>query len=95
MDIHHDTSLKFVLEDDSIPSTSRARICYCLGKGVGLWLVVRPSICSFRIAHFTFTSTLHFRLRLIQPLASSLITCECGHRLDAFGTDLVCCPFGN
>jgi len=44
MDIHHDTSLRFILEDDSISSTSKACIHSCLGKGAWLWLVVRPSI---------------------------------------------------
>jgi hypothetical protein len=62
MDIHHDTSLRFILEDDSISLTSRACICSCLGKGVGLWLVVRPFISLFCIAHFTFTSALLFVL---------------------------------
>jgi hypothetical protein len=57
-------------------------------------LVARPSICSFCITHSTFTSTLHFRLNLIQPLASGCFTCECEPELDAFGTHLACCPFG-
>ncbi len=76
MDIHQDTSLRSILEDDSISFTSRTRMCFCLGKGSGLWLVVRPSICSFHIAHFTFTSTLHFHLNLIHLLASSFLTCD-------------------
>jgi hypothetical protein len=94
MDIHHDTSFRSILEDDSISSTFRARIQFCSGKGVGLWLVVRPSICLFHITHIIFTLTLHFHLGLIQPLASSFLTCECGHRLDVFGTHLICCLFG-
>jgi hypothetical protein len=65
MDIHHNTSLMFILEDDSISLASVAPICSCFGKGVGLWLVARPSICLFRIAHFTFISTLHFCLDFI------------------------------
>ncbi len=65
MEIHHNTSVRFILEDNSIPSTSRAHIHSCSGKEVGLWLVVRPSIRSFRIAHFTFTSTLRFCFGLI------------------------------
>ncbi len=44
MDIHHDTSLRLNLEDDSISLAFRARICYCLGKGVRLWLVANPFI---------------------------------------------------
>jgi hypothetical protein len=36
---------------------------------------------------------LHFCLNLIQPLTFSLFTCECGHRLYAFGTHLVCYSF--
>ncbi len=94
MDIHHDRSLKSILEDDSIFLASRAHIYSCSGKGVGLWMVARPFIHSFCIVHFTFISMLHFRLGLIQPLAFSLLMCECGHRLDAFGTHLACCPLG-
>jgi len=94
MDIHHDTSLRSILEDDSISLASRACICFCLGKGARLWLVVKPSIYSFCITHFIFTSALHFHLNLIQPSTSSLLTCECGHKLDAFGTHLIHCMFG-
>ncbi len=79
IDIHHNTSLKSILEDESISLASRAHICSCLGKGVGLWLVARPSIHLFCITHITFTSTLYFRLGLIQPSASNLFTCECGY----------------
>jgi hypothetical protein len=50
MDSHHDTSVRSILEDDSISSTSKAHICSCLGKGAGLWLIAKPSI-----AHSTFT----------------------------------------
>ncbi len=32
MDIHHNTSFRSILEDDSIPSTSRADICSCSSK---------------------------------------------------------------
>ncbi len=67
---------------------------FLFDKEVGLWLIARPSIYSFRITHSTFTSTLHFCLGLIQPLAFSLLTCECGHKLDAFNTHLTCCLFG-
>ncbi len=35
MDIHHDTSFRSILEDDSISSTSKARIRSYLGKGQG------------------------------------------------------------
>jgi hypothetical protein len=38
---------------------------------------------------------LHIHLGLIQPLASNLLMCECGHKLDAFGTHLARCPFGD
>jgi hypothetical protein len=55
MDIHHDTSFRSILEDDSISSTFKAYIHFCLGKGAGLWLVVRPFIRLFHIAHFIFT----------------------------------------
>ncbi len=94
MDVHHDTSFRSILEDDSISSTSKARIRSCSSKGVRLWLIVRLSISSFHITHFTFTSTLCFCFGLIQPLASSILMCECGHWLDAFGMHLTCCPFG-
>ncbi len=94
MDIHHDTSLKSILEDDSISSTFKAHIHFCLGKGLGLWLVVRPSICLFHITHFTFTLALCFCLGLIQLLAFSIFMCECEHMLDISSTHLTCCPFG-
>jgi hypothetical protein len=94
MDIHHNTSLRSILEDDSISSTFRACIRSCSGKGVGLWLIAKPSIYSFRIIHFIFTSTLHFCFDLIQLLTSNLLTFECGHELDAFDMHLACCPFG-
>jgi hypothetical protein len=94
MDIHHDTSLRSILKDDSNSSACGARICSCLGKGVGIWLVARLSIRSFHITHFIFTLVLHFHLGLIQPLTFSLFMCECEHELDAFGTHLVYCLLG-
>jgi len=65
MDIYHNTFLKSILEDDFISLASKARIRSCLGKGVGLWLIVKPFIHSFGIAHFIFTSMLNFYLGLI------------------------------
>jgi hypothetical protein len=95
MDIHHNTSFRSsILEDDSISSTSKAHICICSGKRSALWLIIKPSIYSFCITHFIFTSMLHFRFNLTQLLASSLFTCKCGHRLDTFGMHLVHCLFG-
>jgi hypothetical protein len=93
MDFHHNTSLKSILEDDSISLTSKVCIHSCLGKGVGLWLIIKPSIHSFRIAHSIFTSTLHFHLGLIWPSTFTLLMCECGHELDASNMHLVCCLF--
>jgi hypothetical protein len=89
MDFHHDTSFRSILEDDSISLTSKADIHFCSSKGAWLWLVVKPSIRSFYITHFTFTSTLCFHLGLIQSSASSFFTCECGHGLDTSGTHLI------
>ncbi len=94
MDIHHGTSFRAILEYDSIFSTSSAHIHSCSGKGARLWLVVRSSICLFRITHFTFASTTHFCFNLIKPLASSLLTSKCEHGLDKFGTHLAHYPFG-
>jgi hypothetical protein len=93
MDIHHDTSFMSILEDDSISSTFKTHICFCSGKRVGLWLIIKPSMRSFHITHSTFILLLCFHLDLIQPLASSFFTCECGHKLDAFGRHLIRCPF--
>jgi hypothetical protein len=42
MDIHHNTSIKYILEDDSIFSTSRACIRSCLSYD---WLLGHLSIC--------------------------------------------------
>jgi hypothetical protein len=94
MDFHHNTLFKYILDDDSISSTSKTYICFCSTKGARLWLVVRPFIDSFRITHFIFTLVLHFRLNLILPSTSTLFTCECGHMLDACNTHLVHYPFG-
>ncbi len=94
MDFHHDTSLRSILEDDSISSTFRTHIFFCSGKRIRLWLAMKPSIYSFHIAHSTFTLTLRFCFGLIQPSASNFLTCECGHRLNASGTHLTRCPFG-
>jgi hypothetical protein len=95
MDIHHNTSFRSILKDDSISSSSKACIHSCSSKGARLWLVVRSSIRSFHIAHSLFISTMHFHLGVIQPLAFSFFTCECGHGSDTFGTHLVRCPFGS
>jgi hypothetical protein len=73
MDIHHDTSLMSILEDDSISLASKIHIHFCLGKGARLWLIARPSISSFRIAHSIFTSTLCFHFDLIEPLTLNLL----------------------
>jgi hypothetical protein len=94
MDVHHDTSFKSILKYDSISFAFRIHICSCSNKRAGLWLVAKLFIHSFHIAHFTFTSKLHFCLNLIQPSTSSIFTCECGHGLDAFNTHLVRCLFG-
>ncbi len=94
MEFHHNMSLRSNLEDDSISSTSKAHICYYLGKGARLLLVTKPSIHSFHIANSTFTLVLCFRFDFIQPLTSSLLTCECGHGLDTYGTHIICCLFG-
>jgi hypothetical protein len=94
MDVHHNTSFKSILEDDSISLTSKAHICFCSGKGPWLWLVVTPSIHSFSITHSTWTSMLRFCFGLIQFSATSLFTCECGHGLNASRTHLSHCPFG-
>ncbi len=93
MDIHHDTSFGYIQEDDSISSTSKAHIYFCLNKKVGLQLIIRPSIHLFHITHSTFTSKLCFRLNLIQPSTSSLFMCECQHGLNTSGMHLACCPF--
>jgi hypothetical protein len=93
MNIHHNTSLKFILEDDSISSTSRPHICFYSSKGARLWLVIRPSICLSHITHFTFTLALHFCLGLIQPSTFIFLTCECAHELDASNMHLTHCPF--
>ncbi len=89
-----DTSFKSILENDSIFSTFRVHICSCSSKGAELWLITRPSICSFYITNLTFISTLHFCLDLIQPSTSNFFMCECGHKLDASSTHLTRCLFG-
>jgi hypothetical protein len=63
------------------------------GHGYG-WLLNHESIYSFYIAHSTFTSSLFFCLSLIQHSAFNPLTYECGHKLQAFNTHLIQCPFG-
>ncbi len=65
MDIYHNTSFRSILEEISISSTFKAHICFCLGKGAALWLIIRPPICSFHITHSIFISMLCFHLKLI------------------------------
>jgi hypothetical protein len=65
MDIHHNSSFQSILEDDSISSTSKVHICFLSNKRIRLWLINRPSIRLFRIAHSTFASTLHYYFNLI------------------------------
>jgi hypothetical protein len=86
LNIHHNTSLMSILEDNFISSTFKTRIHSCSSKGVGLWLVVKPSIRSFHITHSIFILVLHFHINLIQPSASNFFTCEHGHMLDASST---------
>jgi hypothetical protein len=65
MDIHHDTLFKFILEDDSIYSTSKTRIRFCSNKGAGLWLIIRPSIyllCITFYFHFSVAFSFSFDL---------------------------------
>jgi hypothetical protein len=45
MDIQHDTSFRSILEDDSISLASKTHIHFRLTKGVGLWLIIKSSIC--------------------------------------------------
>jgi hypothetical protein len=54
MGIHHDTSLRSILEDDSISLASRAYICSCSARGQGYgWLLNHLSI---RLALHTLLS---------------------------------------
>ncbi len=95
MDIHHNTSLRPILKDDSISFVSRAHICFCSDKEpTRLWLIAWPSICSIYIAHFIFTLAMHFCFDLIQSLTISLIMCECEYGLNVFDTHLAHCLFG-
>jgi hypothetical protein len=63
MNFHHNTSLRYILDDDSISLAFRAYIHFYSSKGAGL--VARSFIHLFHITDFTFTSTLHFFLGLI------------------------------
>jgi hypothetical protein len=94
IDFYHYISFRFILYDDFIFSTCKVHICFYSGKGAGLWLVIRLSICLFHIAHFIFILVLCFCLSLIQFLTFSFFTCECEHELNIFATHLVRCPFG-
>jgi hypothetical protein len=52
MDIHHDTSFRFILKDDPISLTSKSRIHFRSNKGVWLWLIVRPFVYLFCITFY-------------------------------------------
>jgi hypothetical protein len=86
MDIHHDTSFKFILEDDSISSASRAHIRSSSCKGVGLWLVVNHLSIHFT-SHILFSPQRYVFISIWFSLRN-LLMCECEHRLDAYGTHL-------
>jgi hypothetical protein len=94
MDFHHDTSLRFILEDDFISSTSKACIHFCSGKGAGLWLVVKPSINLFHIAHFYFHFNVAFSSQFDSSFNIFFFMCECGQGLDTSNMHLTHCPFG-
>jgi hypothetical protein len=66
MDIHHNTSFSFILEDDSISSTSKTCIRFGASKGAGLWLIAKPFIYLFCIAfyfHFNIAFSSQFDLK--------------------------------
>jgi hypothetical protein len=63
MDFYHDTSFRSIL--NSIFLAYKIHICFCLGKEIGLWLVAKPSIFSFHIAHSIFILMLRFCFGLI------------------------------
>jgi len=48
MDIHNNTSFRSILENDFISFTSKSSIRSCLNKGMGLWLIVKPSITNLQ-----------------------------------------------
>jgi hypothetical protein len=59
MDIHHDTSFKSILEENSISWTFKACIHSCSSKGARLWLVAKPfihSFCIFSPQRYVFVS---------------------------------------
>jgi hypothetical protein len=49
MDIHHNTSLKSILKNDSISLAFGVRIQFCSNKGTRLWLIFKSSFCSFAL----------------------------------------------
>jgi len=81
-----------ILEDDSISSNFKAFIHFCSSTGTGLCLIIKLSICSFHIAHSTFTLTLCCCFNLIQPATSNFFMCECAHKFNTSSMHLRC-PF--
>jgi len=81
------------LEDDFIPLASRAAFVLVWARGWGYgWLLGHLSIC-FAL-HILRSPQCCFFFDLIQTLTFNFLTCECGHKLDAFGMHLFRCPFG-
>ncbi len=76
MNFHHDTSLRSILENDSISSSSRAHICSCSGKG-NKAMVGCQAIYLFILHHtLYFHLSIAFSLQFDQPSTSSTFTCE-------------------
>jgi hypothetical protein len=87
MGIHHNTSFRPILEDDSISFVFKTYICFCLSKrSTRLWFITWPFIFLFHITHFIFTLAMCFHSDLIHPLTFNLIMCECEYGLNAFST---------
>jgi hypothetical protein len=92
MDIHHDTSFRSVLEDDSFLMLLEPTFAFVGAKGgamVDYWAIYM--YVPHRTLYFHINN--NFCLSLIQPSKSSLFMCECGHGSNASGTHLTCCPF--
>ncbi len=65
MDIHHNTSFKPILEDDSIFSISKSTSTFVQARGHGYGWLLGHLFYLFCIAYFTFTSTMCFCFSLI------------------------------
>jgi hypothetical protein len=65
-----------------------------VGLSVNVWLLTCLVILFFHLPSNDFSTTLHTRLGLSQPLILGVSHCICNQPLDPMGIHLLCCTHG-